>query len=140
MKPRIKVITLGVSDFERSLSFFRDGLGLSEEVINGTECKDGAVVFFKMNDELILALYPMTASAKDTKIQVNTSGPAGFSIGHIVSSSPEADPVTHHAEHSGTRITSHANDRFWEEYSGHFQDIDGHHWEIAWNLARETKE
>lgn len=28
MKPRITVITLGVDDLERSLEFYRDGLGL----------------------------------------------------------------------------------------------------------------
>lgn len=29
MKPRISVITLGVSDIEKSLAFYRDGLGFS---------------------------------------------------------------------------------------------------------------
>jgi catechol 2,3-dioxygenase-like lactoylglutathione lyase family enzyme len=29
MKPRIKVLTLGVADLERSLRFYRDGMGLS---------------------------------------------------------------------------------------------------------------
>ena len=28
MKPRISVLTIGVSDLERSLVFYRDGLGL----------------------------------------------------------------------------------------------------------------
>jgi uncharacterized protein len=31
MKPRITVITIGVDDLERSLSFYRDGLGLNTE-------------------------------------------------------------------------------------------------------------
>lgn len=52
MKPRIKVITLGVSDLERSLAFYRDGLGLPTQGIIGTELEDGAVVFFNMNDEM----------------------------------------------------------------------------------------
>jgi uncharacterized glyoxalase superfamily protein PhnB len=26
-----------------------------------------------------------------------------------------------------------ARDRFWGGYSGHFQDLNGHLWEIAWN-------
>ena len=58
MKPRIKVITLGVSDLERSMVFYRDGMGLPTQGIVGTEFEDGAVVFFNMNDDLILALYP----------------------------------------------------------------------------------
>ena len=45
MKPRIKVVTLAVSDLERSLVFYRDGLGLAcPEGIIGTEFEDGAVV------------------------------------------------------------------------------------------------
>jgi uncharacterized protein len=47
MKPTIKVITLGVNDLERSLGFYRDGLGLPTEGIVGTEFEDGAVVFFQ---------------------------------------------------------------------------------------------
>lgn len=31
MKPRISVLTLGVDDLERSLRFYRDGLGLASE-------------------------------------------------------------------------------------------------------------
>src|SRR5213592_1764249 len=65
MKPRIKVITLGVSDLEKSLAFYRDGMGLPTQGIIGTEFEDGAVVFFEMNDDLILALWPKKSLAKD---------------------------------------------------------------------------
>lgn len=68
MQPRINVITLGASDLERSLAFYRDGLGLQTEGIVGTEFEDGAVVFFTMNDGLTLALYPRTALEKDAGI------------------------------------------------------------------------
>ena len=63
MKSRIKVITLGISELERSLSFYRDGLGLPTNGIIDTEFEDGVVVFFNMNEDLILALYPRTALA-----------------------------------------------------------------------------
>ena len=45
MQPRIKVITLGVSDLQKSLAFYRDGMGLATEGIIGTEFEEGAVVF-----------------------------------------------------------------------------------------------
>jgi hypothetical protein len=50
MNPRIKVVTLGVSDLETSLAFYRDGLGLPTQGIVGTEFEDGAVVFFDLNE------------------------------------------------------------------------------------------
>lgn len=48
MKPRITVLTLGVDDLERSLRFYRDGLGLPTEGIVGQEFEHGAVAFFDL--------------------------------------------------------------------------------------------
>jgi catechol 2,3-dioxygenase-like lactoylglutathione lyase family enzyme len=133
MKPRIKVLTLGVGDLEKSLAFYRDGMGLPTRGIVGTEFQDGAVVFFNLNDDLILALYPRAALAKDAKVPVGASSPAEFAIGHNVGSKQEVDAVMKQAESAGARIADSAHDRFWGGYSGYFQDPDGHLWEIAWN-------
>ena len=140
MKPRTKVITLGVDDLERSLRFYRDGLGLPTEGIIGTEFEDGAVVFFHMNDDLILALYPRPALAKDAKVTPGPPSPSELSIGHIVGSRQEVDAVMQQAENAGAHVTDAARDRFWGGYSGYFQDPDGHLWEIAWNPAWEVTE
>jgi uncharacterized protein len=140
MQPRIKVITLGVSDLARSLAFYRDGLGLPTEGIIGTEFEDGAVVFFNMNDDLILALFPRAALAKDAGIPGGELNPGAFSIGHNVNSRQEVDAIMQQAEQAGARITDPAHNRFWGGYSGYFQDLDGHLWEIAWNPALEGKE
>ena len=48
MTPRITLITLGVDDLEKSLGFYRDGLGLRTEGIVGGEFEHGAVVFFEL--------------------------------------------------------------------------------------------
>src|SRR5271169_961627 len=132
MKPRIKIITLGVSDLEKSLVFYRDGMGLPTEGIIGTEFEDGAVVFFEMNDNLILALYPKAALAKDAKVLAGQPSQTEFSLGHIVKSKQGVDEVMKQAERSGAKITDPAHDRFWGGYSGYFQDLDGNLWEIAW--------
>jgi catechol 2,3-dioxygenase-like lactoylglutathione lyase family enzyme len=140
MRPRIKVITLAVSDLEESLAFYRDGMGLPTQGIIGTEFEDGAVVFFSMNDDLIFALYPKAALAKDAKISATPPSPAEFTIGHIVKSKQEVDAVMEQAEQAGATITDPPHDRFWGGYSGFFQDPDGHLWEIAWNPQWEVKE
>jgi uncharacterized protein len=140
MRPRIKVITLGVSDLERALTFYRDGLGLPTEGIIGQQFEDGAVVFFHMNDDLILALYPKSSLAKDANIAVTPSSPSELSIGHIVKSKKEVDEIMKQAERAGARITDPAHERFWGGYSGYFQDPDGHLWEIAWNPQWEVKD
>lgn len=140
MKPRIKVITLAVGDLAKSLAFYHDGLGLPTEGIIGTEFEDGAVAFFNMNDDLILALFPRAALAKDAGIPEGRPCPGEFSIGHNVNSRQEVDAIMQQAEQAGARITDPAHDRFWGGYSGYFQDLDGHLWEIAWNPALEGKE
>ncbi len=133
MKPRIKVLTLGVSDLQRSLAFYRDGLGLRTEGIIGQQFEHGAVVFFNMNDDLILALYPMDSLAKDANIPVTEFRLGAVSIGHNVNSKAEVDAVMRQAAQAGAVITDPAHERFWGGYSGYFHDPDGHLWEIAWN-------
>ncbi|AUX28201.1 uncharacterized protein SOCE836_002690 [Sorangium cellulosum] len=66
MKPRIKVITIGVDDLEVSLRFYREGLGFQAEGIVGNEFEYGAVVFFQLQPGLRLALWPRTSIAHDT--------------------------------------------------------------------------
>lgn len=138
MEPRIKVLTIGVDDLEAAMAFYRDGLGLPTEGIVGTEFEDGAVVFFELNDDLILALYPREALAKDAGLPLGPPSPTEFSIGHTVASKDEVDAVMQQAGAAGARITDPAKDRFWGGYSGYFQDPDGHLWEVAWNPAWGT--
>jgi catechol 2,3-dioxygenase-like lactoylglutathione lyase family enzyme len=133
MKPRIKVLTLAVNDLERSLAFYRDGLGLPTKGIIGQEYEDGAVVFINMGDELILALFPATSLSKDAGIVATDARLGAVSIGHIVNSKEEVDAVMTQAADAGAVITEPARDRFWGGYSGYFHDPDGHLWEIAWN-------
>ena len=133
MRARIKVLTLGVNDLERSLAFYRDGLGLPTKGIVGQEFEDGAVVFFDLNDDLILALYPTASLSKDAKVEATRSRLGAVSIGHIVNSKEEVDLLMRQAEQAGAVITDPAQDRFWGGDSGYFHDPDGHLWEVAWN-------
>jgi catechol 2,3-dioxygenase-like lactoylglutathione lyase family enzyme len=133
MKPRVTVLTLGVSDLERSLTFYRDGMGLPTAGIIGQEFDNGAVVFFDMNAGLKLALYPATSLAKEANVTATRDRLGAVSIGHNVKSKDEVDAVMKEAERAGAVVTDPARDRFWGGYAGHFQDPDGHLWEIAWN-------
>ena len=65
MHPRITLITLGVDDLERSVAFYRDGLGLPTDGIVGTEFAHGAVAFFDLQAGLRLALWPRASLAHD---------------------------------------------------------------------------
>lgn len=134
MKPTIKVLTLGVNDLEKSLAFYREGLGFASKGIVGTELEHGAVALFEMNGgDLILSLFQRENLAKDASIPVAAPSATEFSIGHFVGSKASVDAVMARASNAGARVTDPARDRFWGGYSGYFQDPDGHLWEVAWN-------
>lgn len=133
MKPRITVITLGVDDLERSLAFYRDGLGFPSEGIVGKEFEHGAVAFFDLESGLRLAIFERKNLALDAQIPVTQPSPADFSLGHNVSSKEEVDRVMEEARKAGAAITVPAHDTFWGGYAGYFQDPDGHLWEVVWN-------
>jgi uncharacterized protein len=139
VQPRIDVITLGVDDLERALSFYRDELGLPTEGIIGTEFAGdeqnaaGAAAMFQLNGGLTLALYPRTELAKDAGVPVSTDRTGEFSLGHSVASRSEVDVLLERAVAAGATLTGDAHDRPWGIYSGYFRDPDGHLWEIMWN-------
>lgn len=133
MKPRVSVLTLGVDDLERALRFYREGLGLKSEGIVGTEFEHGAVVFFPLHGNLILALYPRKEIAWDATVSASPSCSTEFTIGHNVNSQEEVNDVMKQASAAGARIAKPAGPTFWGGYAGYFQDPDGHLWEVAWN-------
>lgn len=133
MKPRITLITIGVDDLERSLRFYRDGLGLKTEGIVGTEFEHGAVAFFDLQAGLKLAIWPRKSIAHDTGLPLGKPAPTEFTIGHNVSSKIEVDELMMQARKAGAVIVKPARDTFWGGYAGYFQDPDGHLWEVAWN-------
>lgn len=133
MKARITLITLGVDDLERAVSFYRDGLGLATEGIVGKEFEHGAVAFFDLQAGLKLALWPRASLAYDSGVAQTPASATEFSIGHNVASREEVDAVMAQAGHAGAVIVKPAGDTFWGGYAGYFQDPDGHLWEVAWN-------
>jgi catechol 2,3-dioxygenase-like lactoylglutathione lyase family enzyme len=133
MNPRITVLTLGVDDLERSLAFYRDGLGLPTQGIVGTEFEHGAVAFIALQGGLMLALWERANIAWDTGFPQSAPSPTDFTIGHNVSSREEVDTVIEQARAAGAIIVKPAGETFWGGYAGYFQDPDGHLWEIAWN-------
>lgn len=133
MKPKISVLTLGVTDLERSVAFYRDGLDFSTEGIIGTEFEYGAVAFFDLQNGLKLALWPKTSIAHDTGIPPQNPSALEFTLGHNVDSKEEVDEVMTLAEKAGAKIIKPAADTFYGGYAGYFQDPDGHIWEAVYN-------
>lgn len=146
MKPRLDVITLAVSDLEKSLAFYRDGLGLQTKGIVATEFKGtetepaGAVAFFELQGGLLLALYPRKELAKDSKLHNTAASSLEFSLGYMVESKKAVDEFLQKAQAAGAAISDRPHERPWGIYSGYFKDLDGHLWEIIWNPQKRFDE
>jgi len=135
VKPLITLLTLGVADLERSLAFYRDGLGLPTEGIVGREFEHGAVAFFELAGGLKLAIWGEDDLAHDAGLQKRPGSSTPFSIAHNVTSREEVDEVMNQAKAAGGKIVKPAADTFYGGYAGYFADPDGHLWEVAWNPA-----
>lgn len=140
MKPRITVITIGVNDLERSVKFYRDGLGLPTQGIVGKEFEYGAVAFFDLQNGVKLAVWPRKNIARDSGVPLQPPSATELTIGHNVNSKNEVDETMEQARKAGAKIVKPADDTFWGGYAGYFQDPDGHLWEVLWNPAWEVKE
>ena len=127
MDPRITLVTLGVSNLENSIQFYRDGLGLPMK-----EREDDSDVAFFPLDGTWLSLYPRESLAEDATVPADGGGFAGITIAHNVSTKEEVDALLDEAESSGGRIVKPAQDVFWGGYSGYFADPDEHLWEVAY--------
>ena len=137
MQARISVITLGVRDLEKSLQFYREGLGLHCEGITGQEFEYGPVAFIELQSGLKLALWPQSSIQQDTGLELTPMCATQMTLGQNVYSPLEVDQVMAQAANAGARIIRPAQATFYGGYAGYFQDPDGHVWEIVFNPSLE---
>jgi uncharacterized protein len=135
MEPRITVLTIGVDDLERSLTFYRTGLGLPTQGIVGREFEHGRVAFFDLQSGVKLAIFARDDLARDAGTPKTPRSATEFSIGHNLRNEQEVDAVMEQAQRAGATVVKSAEKTFWGGYAGYFADPDGHLWEIVFNPA-----
>lgn len=137
MRARLSYIVLAVADLERSLAFYRDGLGLPTDGVIGSEFRDertgaaGTIAFIDLRGGLKIGLYERANLAKDAGTGAGEPSSAEFSLGHAVGTESEVDALLERAREAGATVTGSVHERPWGVYSGYFKDPDGHLWEIT---------
>ena len=126
MEQRISLITLGVSDLDRSREFY-ERLGWRRSMA-GSE----GIVFFQAGG-MALGLYPREELAKDATVPPDGQGFRSVTLAYNARSRAEVDSVLEEAKAAGANILKPAQEVFWGGYSGYFSDPDGFLWEVAWN-------
>lgn len=126
MKQTLTIVGLAVEDLERSLKFYRDGLGWTP----GFESE--GIAFFQMNG-LLFSVVQKKILEDDFEGKIQMGGKS-VTLAHNVSSKADVDDVLEKVKKlEGSSHLQGPVDRTWGGYSGYFEDPDGHLWEIAWN-------
>lgn len=135
MDARLTIVTLGVENLERSLGFYRDGLGWPV-----SSSSQGDIAFLKLSG-VVLALYPRALLAGDANLPGLGRLPfGGFTLAQNVREAHLVDEGLRDAEAAGAKILRPARDAEWGGRSGYFADPDGHPWEVAWHPYFEFDE
>ena len=127
MQHQISVITLGISDLQRSRRFYGEGFGWVP-VFQNQE-----IIFYQMNG-FVLGTFEKSAFEKDTN-RSGLSSPGAFSLAHNVLSQCAVERVIDQLVNAGGRLIRAADAPPHGGYRGYVADPDDHTWEIAWNPA-----
>jgi uncharacterized protein len=132
MEPRISVITLGVTDLQRSYRFYKEGLGFPTRMT-----PDGGIVLFATTGTRMF-LYSYAKLAEDIGLKApSIENPkerfSGVTFGHCTRKKADVDVILSQAEKAGGRIVKPARDASWGGYGGYFADPDGYLWEVAYS-------
>jgi len=127
MRQKLNLITLGVTDFKKSVDFYEKGLRWKRSAA-GTD----DLALFPLGG-ITLALYPRHELAADANVEDIQTGFSGITLSYNAKSENEVNEVLAEVEKIGGTIIKQAQKVFWGGYSGYFKDPDGHLIEVAHN-------
>ncbi len=119
MNQHLHLVTLGVSDLERSQKFYSETLGWK------VSRPQQGVAFFQAGG-VVLSLFPREELAKDAFVSSEGGGFAGFSLAYNAQSEPEVDEIIRDLKLKGVKILKEPQKVFWGGYSSYFADPDGY--------------
>ncbi|MDO7557091.1 MAG: VOC family protein [Loktanella sp.] len=123
---RVTLITLGVSDLQRSKNFY-DAMGWRP-----TSEVEGQVVFYQING-LLFGLFGLEPLAKDQGRPDAKLGTGASTLAQNFTTEAEVDEAYALALKCGATALKAPEKVFWGGYSGYYADPDGHVWELAMN-------
>ncbi|WP_344682772.1 VOC family protein [Saccharopolyspora taberi] len=127
------IVSLPVADPERSLRFYRDGLGLPTPGID-----EGIIVFELPNLSLFLIEYG-EYEKYTSRAGVAPGAPVAGAcvISCAIGSKEELDGILGQAAAAGGSVPRPAGE-YDGSYMGYFSDPDGHLWELVVNARTEA--
>lgn len=127
MQQQLSVVTLGVSDLDRSMRFYRGGFGWTPVFANHE------IAFYQMNG-FVFGTWRRAALEADMR-RPGSRRPAAFALAHNVASASDVEPALDRLVAAGGTLLRAADDPPHGGRRGYVADPDDHAWEIAWNPA-----
>lgn len=127
MEQRLTLITLGVTNLQRSKAFYQDIFGWQ-----ATSLSNEGIIFFQLNG-IQLALFPQESLADDAGVPADGKGFRRFSLAYNVRSEQEVDELVAALASKGVKVLKQPEKVFWGGYSSYIADPDENLWEIAYN-------
>jgi uncharacterized protein len=128
-KPRLNVVTLGVSDFARAVRFY-EALGFERRL----KATGDDIAFFD-GGGMVIGLFRWDMLAEDAQLPREPRPQAfrGITLAQMCRTDAEVDELMARALKAGAALLKTAQNTHFGGYSGYFADPDGHLWEVAWN-------
>jgi len=125
--PRLNAVTLGVSDFARSVRFYQD-LGFERRF----KATGDDIAFFDAGG-LVLSLFRWDMLADDAQLPAKPRPEAfhGVTFAQLCGTDAEVDALMSKALAAGATLLKPAQKTSFGGYSGYFADPDGHSWEAV---------
>ena len=125
MQQSVSLVTLGVSDYERSKGFY--------EALGWTVAWEAEETSFFQANGVVVVLWSREKLAADMGIPDDGARWSGIALEHNVASREEVEELVELARENGAKVTREPSETFYGGYAGCFRDLDGHAWEIAHN-------
>ena len=126
MPAAISCVTIPVDDLQKSIAFYRDGLGLPAEETD----EDHAVFDLDGVYLTLLDRSGFNAYVEPIGLRSAAKGNAGMIISYFTDNKVDVDAFIAKAQKAGAKVVAAAEDE--DGCSGYFTDPDGHAWEVLY--------
>lgn len=127
MPASISCVTVPVENLQKSIAFYRDGLGLTvEEQDDEHAALDLDGVYLVLLERSEFGTYVERLGSRPA-----ARGSAEAIISYFTESKSEVDAVMAQAQKAGAQIVAASDED--GVYSGYFTDPDGHAWEVLFD-------
>jgi uncharacterized protein len=123
----VSLITLGVDDLAAATRFY-EAMGWRRSSASA----EGTVAFLR-GGAVVLGLFGRRDLAADTGVPPGPREGASVALATNVATEDAVEETLAVAARAGGRIARAARRADWGGYSGYFEDLDGHLWEVAYN-------